>query len=682
MSSRNAPCPCGSGRKFKHCHGAETAGEDLASQPLLPGDKKKPAADALANPVEQLRLQVKQLISGRKPEQLEQALECLAQWQLLQPLSFEVLQRQLEIHLCQGRLEQAAQCLRDWTGRGSEYPEFDYFSGVLAQLQGDSDAARQYYATAIRLQRRNSKLTELDAAAMSVATAIQLGEIAAGHYPGSPGKSAAGMFGSEAALQLLENALLHWEGVVDAQRTPELSSIHANAWYNLGCAALADFTADDRRIGLFRKALELDPDHLLARFNLAFACNYSFDADPAQIFAAHRESGQWLEQKFKSGSSLAFPASNTKRRLRLAYLSSDFRQHSVAHFILPVLQQHDRGHFEIFVYHNHRREDALSQQARLHVEHFDNVSRLSDQQLLQKIRADRIDVLIDLNGLSEHHRLAVLAQRAAPLQINWIGYPNTTGLRRVNYRIVDRLTDPPGQTEPYCTESLLRLPESFLTFATPAELPALTPPPCLEKGFITFGSFNALPKLNPPLLQSWARIMQQIPGSRLLIKNLGMDFDAPRDRIRHILSLEGIGNERLIFAGKTTAQSEHLRFYEQVDISLDTFPYNGTTTTCDSLVMGVPVVSMAGKEHRSRVGLSLLSTLGLESLVASDENSLRQIVTDLAANPQNLHKLRAELRSRLMQSRLGDAASLTANLERELIQVWEHWQVNKQDTHD
>ncbi|HKX55749.1 MAG TPA: hypothetical protein VJN01_06600, partial [Xanthomonadales bacterium] len=278
--------------------------------------------------------------------------------------------------------------------------------------------------------------------------------------------------------------------------------------------------------------------------------------------------------------------------------------------------------------------------------------------------------------------LAVLAQRAAPLQINWIGYPNTTGLTQVDYRIVDRLTDPPGQTEPYCTESLLRLPEPFLAFAAPAELPALTPPPCLENGFITLGSFNALPKLNPPLLRSWAGIMHQIPGSRLLIKNLGMDFEAPKERIRNFFVQQGISGERLIFAGKSTTQSEHLRFYEQVDISLDTFPYNGTTTTCDSLVMGVPVVSRAGKEHRSRVGLSLLSTLGLESLVARDENSLGGIVTVLAENPQKLQSLRAELRSSLMQSRLGDAARLTANLERELIHAWEHWQAKTQEAHE
>lgn len=682
MSSRNAPCPCGSGRKFKYCHGAAAARPDSSPQPSTPEGTSSLSTGPVTASVRQLRQRVNRLISGREPEQLEQALECLAQWHLLQPRSFEVLRRRLEIHLYLGQLEQAAQFLRDWPGPRPKYPDFDYFRGILAQLQGDQAVAESYYATAIKEHRRSSNLAVLDNASMGVATAIQACETAAGNYPGSPGKSEEGMFGAAAALQQLENALLHWERAPTAQNTPELRKAHANAWYNLGCAALAGFTANDRRIQLFRKALELDPNDLLARFNLAFAFNYSFEAEPAEIFAIHVESGQWLEEKLKPQASLEQPIRTAKNRLRLAYLSSDFRQHSVAHFILPVLQHHDHERFEIFVYHNHSREDALTQLAKQHAEHFDNVSRLSDQQLVQRIRADRIDVLIDLNGLSQHHRLPVLALRAAPMQVSWMGYPNTTGLTQVDFHIVDQLTDPHGQADDYYTESLIRLPEPFLAFAAPSDLPDPGPLPWLKNRFITFGSFNALPKLNPPLLRNWAAIMRQVPGSRLLIKNLGMDFAGPRDCIRNILAQEGINSERLIFAGKADSQFEHLKWYAQVDMSLDSFPYNGTTTTCDSLVMGVPVVSRAGKDHRSRVGLSLLSSLGLESLVASDENSLCGIVTALAANPQELQSLRKELRARLTQSTLENAARLTANLEDALLQAFEHWQVNKQETHE
>lgn len=664
MTSRNAPCHCGSGRKFKHCHGATA-------------DKQE--QDSPTHAVATLRQQVSQLISGRSQAQLEQALSCLQQWQQLQPQSFEVLQRQLEIHLYRGQLESVAHQLESWPGPKQRFAEHAYFRGVLAQLQGNTGKARQYYATAIRDQRRSAQLPPLDETAMSVATAIQVCETAAGNYPGSPTKSEEGMFASATELLELENALRTWEQDAAATRSTELLRTHGNAWYNLGCASLAGFSADDHRIELFRKAVELNPDDLLARFNLAFAHNYSFSAGPADIFAAHRQAGEWLESRTKPLVDPVPQDSAHKTKLRLAYLSSDFRQHSVAHFILPVLQHHDRSQFEVFVYHNHRQEDALSQQAREHSDHFVNIAGLSDQQLAQRIRHDQVDVLVDLNGLTQHHRLAVLAQQPAAVQVSWIGYPNTTGLNAVDYRVVDRKTDPAGQSEPYCTEKLIRLPESFLAFSAAAELPGLAPPPCLENGFVTLGSFNALPKLNPPLLRVWARLIKEIPGSRLLVKNTAMDFAGPRNQIRMILEQQGIDPQRLGFAGKTDSRLEHLQYYGKVDISLDSFPYNGTTTTCDSLLMGVPVVTRAGAEHRSRVGLSLLDSMGLETMVANDENSLVRIVTDLAANPQELQTLRAGLRTSLLQSPLGDAARLTANLEHELKLAFEHKRAEKRN---
>jgi len=679
MTARNAPCPCGSDKKFKYCHGSNTK-PDRATATLKgasaamqhsQAETALALAENLPDSVEKFRLQVRGLISLRQTEPLQRALESLAKWRRLQPQSSEPVQRQLEIHFNLGQLDLAEQCLQQWPGAESPPAELKYFSAVLQQLRGDFDAAVKLYAAAIEQQRHESILATLDAAALKVAAALQLCETGAGNYPGAPAKSEAGMFGSNTELNLLENALLNWERAPGSVNAPqELKIIHANAWYNLGCAALADFTADDRRIGLFQKAVALDSNHLLARFNQAFAFNYSFSAASEQIFQAHRQAGEWLESQAKPASWAVPRQAQSTRRIRLAYLSSDFRKHSVAHFILPVLRQHERARFEVFVYHNHPREDEFSQQAQHHAEHFHNVSQLSDEDLKKRIRADQIDILIDLNGLTERHRLAVLAKRVAPVQMNWIGYPNTTGLGQMDYRIVDNLTDPVGQSEAFYTENLLRLPQPFLCFAPLAELPDVAPPPCRDQSHITFGSFNALPKLNPPLLQCWAGILRKLPGSRLLLKNLGMDFDRPKQLISGLFAAYGIASERLIFAGKTISQMEHLKFYQQVDICLDSFPYNGTTTTCDSLLMGVPVVTRVGADHRSRMGLSLLSAVGMENLVASDENSLTRIVLDLALNPQHLHRLRSELRGKLLQSGLGDAASLTENLERELILAW------------
>jgi protein O-GlcNAc transferase len=557
-----------------------------------------------------------------------------------------------------------------------------YFRGVRKQLQGDTQAAVGHYANAVSKQRRYAGLTPLDGPTLTVAAAIQLYETAAGNYPGSPRRSEDGMFGSGPELQYLQAALVEWEQGSDPNDwSPETRRIHGNAWYNLGCAALADFTADDRRIALFAKAAELDPEHLLARSNLAFSWNYSCSATPTEVFAAHQRVGEWLESRarppFELPTELPTREPPRGRRIRLAYLSSDFRQHSVAHFILPVLAQHDRGRFEVFVYHNHPREDALTREAQQSAEHFLNVAKLDDARLARRIAADGIDVLVDLNGLTGSHRLELLAQRVAPVQLSWIGYPNTTGLTQVDFRLVDELTDPSPAAASLSTETLLRLDAPFLCFQPPASIPQVSPPPFLENGFVTFGSFNALPKLNPDLLRLWASILHEVPGSRLLVKNLGMDFARPRQQISSILEGHGILSERLLFEGKTDAQFDHLQHHARADISLDSFPYHGTTTSCESLLMGVPVVTRAGGEHRSRVGLSLLSALGLESLVAKDENSVITIAVSLANDPVRLQRLRSGLRNTLLGSRLCDAAVLTRNLEDQLVAITETWQTTR-----
>jgi len=624
MTARNAPCPCGSGKKFKHCHGA-AAGISAATP----------------NPT-----------SGSSAAAFQQLVTALGQ----------------------GELSQAENALREWP-INSQPAELSYFQAVVAQLKGDFEQALAHYAEAIRLQRAEAGSSPLNQATMAVAAANQLHETAAGNYPGAPGRREDGMFACAAELQLLEDALLDWEQDPDSPfASQEVKRIHANAWYNLGCAALAGFTADDRCIRLFEKAVELDSSHLLAQFNRAFAHNYSFNRSPAQIREAHQQAASWLESRQPSTPpQCTSKADGLSQRIRLAYLSSDFRQHSVAHFILPVLQQHDRQRFEVFVYHNHSQLDEITRLVEQTTEHFRHIARLSDDQLKDQMLADQIDVLIDLNGLTNGHRLAALAQRLAPVQLNWMGYPNTTGLTQMDFRLVDELTDPVGQSEAYCSEELIRLRHPFLCFAAPADMPAVSDPPFLKNGYITFGSFNALPKLNPPLLNCWAKILQAVPEARLLIKNLGMDYAGPRSQLSEILAAQGIEAHRLVLIGKNRFQTDHLKHYAQTDISLDSFPYNGTTTSCDSLAMGVPVLSRYGNEHRSRVGLSLLTAMGLESLVASDENSLVNMAVSLATDRDKLQSLRAGLRGRLLSSSLTDAVGLTRDLETQIEAIRSIW---------
>lgn len=492
------------------------------------------------------------------------------------------------------------------------------------------------------------------------------------------------MYACTAELELLERSLLEWEAKApDAFSFPP--SAHAvnfsDNWYNLGCAALANFTGSDRRIQLFHKALALNPGNILARMNSVFSLNYSTSASAHDIAQAHRDCGAWLEQHFRQPAQVFTQVVDTSRDsnrpLRIGYLSSDFRNHPVAHFILPVLEQHDRDRFEVTLYYNHEQVDETTRRTQRLVKQFRFVKNLPDAALRSVIVADGIDILIDLNGYTKGNRLVVLAMRAAALQITWIGYPNTTGLQSVDYRIVDEVTDPRDDAGELCSEKLLYMPSAFSVYQPGGSLPAVAPPPSLKSGYITFGSFNSMAKLNTALLHTWAEILQGVKGSRLLLKNIALGYAAPRQEVLAALAQLGINAGRVELLGVVADKQSHLETYARVDISLDSFPYNGTTTTCESLIMGVPVVSRAGKDHRSRVGASLLAALGLQSLVESSASGYIQAAIGLAGNPAQLVALRTGLRQRMLSSPLMDASGFARELESRLMQCWEKLKVQE-----
>ncbi|MDX1381343.1 MAG: hypothetical protein R3233_09490, partial [Xanthomonadales bacterium] len=294
--------------------------------------------------------------------------------------------------------------------------------------------------------------------------------------------------------------------------------------------------------------------------------------------------------------------------------------------------------------------------------------------LWRQLRADRVDILVDLNGLTRGHRVGVLVRRAAPLQGHWIGYPNTTGLDSMDFRIVDAVTDPPGPADERSVEPLLRLDGPFSVYEAPPDLPEpAAEAPHRAAGPFTFGCFNHLPKLSPSLLQAWARILEQTPGSRLLIKSMMLDYEQPRARLAAALESLGVASGRFELVGRTPDKRGHLEHYRQVDLCLDTFPYNGTTTTCDALVMGVPVLAVAGEDHRARVGASLLRSAGLDSLVVSDHNDYVTRAVTLASDPAQLDELRDGLREKVQASPLMDARRLVARLEAAYRELWRTW---------
>ena len=357
--------------------------------------------------------------------------------------------------------------------------------------------------------------------------------------------------------------------------------------------------------------------------------------------------------------------------IRIGYVSPDLRMHPVAFFIAPILLFHDRSRFDVFCYADVPKPDHVTDQLKERGVTWRDISGLSDEQVMETIVGDKIDILVDLAGHTAGNRLMVFAAKPAPIQVTWLGYPDTTGLGTVDYRITDAVADPPGMTEHLHTESLVRLPGTFLCYPPPNDAPSVAPASHRENVRITFGSFNNFAKISPEMLNCWATILKEVPESRLLIKALGMEDSWIRQRLETIFSSNSVEPDRLLLVNKTIDIKEHLSLLSEMDILFDTYPYNGTTTTCESLWMGVPVVTLAGESHVSRVGASLLTSVGLPELIANSEEEYREIAIRLASDKERLAAYRNSLREIMLHSSLTDAAGFTRNLEHAFQSMWQ-----------
>ncbi|KAJ1394538.1 O-GlcNAc transferase, C-terminal [Sesbania bispinosa] len=297
---------------------------------------------------------------------------------------------------------------------------------------------------------------------------------------------------------------------------------------------------------------------------------------------------------------------------------------------------------------------------------------IDEKKVANMVREDQVDILVELTGHTANNKLGMMACRPAPIQMTWIGYPNTTGLPTIDYRITDSLADPP-ETKQKHVEELVRLPESFLCYTPSPEAGPVCPTPALSNGFITFGSFNNLAKITPKVLQVWARILCAIPNSRLVIKSKPFGCDSVRQRFLSTLEQLGLEPLRVDLLPLILLNHDHMQAYSLMDISLDTFPYAGTTTTCESLYMGVPCVSMAGSVHAHNVGVSLLSKVGLERLIARNEDEYIQLALQLASDISALQNLRMSLRDLMSKSPLCDGANFTVGLESTYRNVWRRY---------
>lgn len=431
------------------------------------------------------------------------------------------------------------------------------------------------------------------------------------------------------------------------------------------CLGQGDFEQAER---CFRQCLAATPGDLQARSNLLMLLNYLPDADAAIVFKEHLEWGRVVQTRIRRLDPVK-PTRDTQRRLRVGYLSPDFREHSVASFIEPVLKHHDRSQFEVCCYSYLPTPDETTQRIKAAVDVWRDIDKLSDEETARLIREDRIDILIDLSGHTGNNRLGVFAAKPAPVQMTWLGYPNTTGLSAIDYRITDGVADPAGEDAHY-SEKLLRLDGCFLCYQPDPNTPEVVPLPASANGHVTFGSFNNFSKINPGVLQLWAEVLKQVPGSRLLLKCPALTDATVQARVSAALQALGIGAERVDLLGHTRTRQEHLVLYAGVDIALDTFPYNGTTTTCEALWMGVPVLSLVGKHHAGRVGATLLNAVGLEDWLASNPEAFVSLAQARAADVSGLARLRGALRGQIAASSLCDAAGFVRRLEVAMQQAW------------
>ena len=491
------------------------------------------------------------------------------------------------------------------------------------------------------------------------------------------------------SLRLFSPAIHRLEAaLVLAPDRPEIHLHLARVYSDIGHSAKAMTAA--------RRALELDPDQhtalipiasaLMSQGNFAealslwrqllvhvpghsthspylFSMHYPLDCSPADIAAEHFRFAELYETPLRGLHAPHAPAAIGGRPLRVGYVSPDYRLHPVRQFLLPVLRRHNPAEVEFYCYSNVPDKDAgTAEFAELAGSRWREIYALDDDNAAALIRADAIDILVDLAGHTGGCRLLLFARKPAPVQVTWLGYPDTTGLTSIDYRITDAVADPPGLTEALHSETLFRLP-CFLTYSPPAYMPAVAPPPCLRNGFVTFGSFNNFMKIDPAVIRLWASILDGVPGSKLLLKHRDARDPAALEHFASYFGQLGIAAERLIFAPQMPSHGVHLEHYADMDIALDPFPYNGTTTSCEALAMGVPLVVLAGAAHVARVGVDLNLQYGLDDWIAATQDEYRGIAIRQAANPVALAALRGQMRERLAASALGNPDAFVGHLE-------------------
>lgn len=622
----------------------------------------------------------------------------------MSPAQSQRLLQEAVVHHKAGRLPQAEALYR--RVRAAQPNHFDavHLSGIVALQQGRANEAVELLARAHRLAPRNAPCALRFGLALTTAGRAPEAEAplraAVALDPGSaeawdalahclkvqdqlpaavechqralaiqPG-FAKGLFNFGLTLSLLGRQR---EALACHDRALAADPAYARAHYGRA-QVLQQMHRIPEAIAAYDRFLELEPANHEARSYRLFALNHLDDLPRERLFAEHVAYGRAVgSPPVPDFPNLPEPG----RRLRVAVLSPDLRAHSCAWFLEPLLRHLDPAQFELYLYHDHFREDAVSARFKGFAAVWRNFVGRSMGDVERAIRADAPDLLIDLAGHTGMTcRLPLFARHLAPVQINYLGYPNTTGLPAMHYRFTDAVVDPPGEADALATERLVRFAPTAWAYQPPPVTPEVNvrhPNTGDGSAGLTFGCFNNVAKISDTTLALWARVLATVPGSRLLLKGRGFGEEAVRQKYFARFAAAGLPADRVEFLERTAQTGDHLALYGRVDISLDTFPYHGTTTTCEALWMGVPVVTLLGDRHIARVSGSLLAAIGRSEWVAATPDDYVRIATELASDPARLAAIRAGLRDEVKNSPLGDHPGQSARFAAALRDCWTAW---------
>ena len=534
--------------------------------------------------------------------------------------------------------------------------------GLAEDARGDADAARAAFERFAALRPGDARVWR------------EIGGLA--RRRGSHAEAAAAF--AEQARRAPGDALAAFDTGLAHERCAEL--LQARAWL-ARAAALAPGRADirnaqgvvafnladhDAALGHYREALALAPSSRDVHSNLLMALHHVSPVDPAAIAQAHADAVAAMPAP-SVAAALGGPR-DPERRLAVGYVSPRFCAGPLEHMILPLLEHHDRERFAVHCYATSTVDDRGTAAMRAQASAWHEVAELDDEALAARIRADRIDVLVDLAGHCPGNSLHAFARRAAPVQVSWLDYVDTTALPAMDVLVGDALHMPVDGDQRF-TETLVRMARPRFVYRLASPPPPVAPPPTLARGTPTFGCFNRLAKIGPPVVGAWSSLLHAVPGARLVLKATALASGEVRDEVRARFAAHGIDGGRLDLRGHSD-EAAMLAEYSDVDIALDPFPYSGCNTTCDALMMGVPVVTLRGTRIAGLHSTAILTACGQESLIATDVADYVARAVELAGDVSRLRALRGALRSAIEGSALMDAASFARDFEAVIREAW------------